>query len=94
MSNDIKAMNLARFREGEAQILCTTDLAARGLDFIDVHHVIQFDFPKDILTLLHRFGRTARYMIVYLYIINHYFIFISFNIYCSHFYFLFFSFNY
>lgn len=53
-------MNLARFRDGEVQILCTTDLAARGLDFTDVHHVIQFDFPKDILTLLHRFGRTAR----------------------------------
>ncbi len=48
------------FRNGEINILVTTDLAARGLDFPDVNYIIQFDFPRDILTLLHRFGRTAR----------------------------------
>jgi len=62
LHKDQKAITIARFRSGEIDILVTTDLAARGLDFKHVHHIIQFDFPKDILTLLHRFGRTARFL--------------------------------
>ena len=38
--------NFKRFRAGEASVLVTTDLAARGLDNLDVTHVVQFDFPK------------------------------------------------
>jgi ATP-dependent RNA helicase SrmB len=37
-----------------------TDLAARGLDTLDVKHVVQFDFPRSAAEYLHRAGRTAR----------------------------------
>ena len=38
-----RAANFARFTSGEAHVLVTTDLAARGLDQLDVSHVAQFD---------------------------------------------------
>lgn len=42
-------------------VLFATDLAARGLDFPEVHWVIQADCPEDAATYIHRAGRTARY---------------------------------
>lgn len=42
-------------------ILFATDLAARGLDFPQVHWVVQADCPEDADTYIHRVGRTARY---------------------------------
>ena len=45
---------------GDAHILVTTDLAARGLDELDVRHVVQFDFAKSAADYVHRCGRTAR----------------------------------
>mmetsp|Transcript_25634 Transcript_25634/g.53694 ORF Transcript_25634/g.53694 Transcript_25634/m.53694 type:complete len:177 (+) Transcript_25634:575-1105(+) len=56
----MRADNFKRFREGEAAVLVTTDVAARGLDNLDVAHVVQFDFPKNAADYLHRCGRTAR----------------------------------
>ena len=41
-------------------MLVTTDLAARGLDELDVQHVVQFDFAKSAADYVHRCGRTAR----------------------------------
>ena len=41
-------------------LLFTTDLAARGLDLIDISHVVQVDPPQDPSMFLHRCGRTAR----------------------------------
>jgi superfamily II DNA/RNA helicase len=41
-------------------VLVTTDIAARGLDNLDVSHVVQFDFPRSGAEYLHRCGRTAR----------------------------------
>ena len=38
-----RAANFARFTSGEAHVLVTTDLAARGLDQLDVSHVAQLD---------------------------------------------------
>lgn len=54
---------LRQFREGEADILVATDVAARGLDVPDVGHVIQFDLPlteADFDAYVHRIGRTGR----------------------------------
>ncbi|GLV31849.1 uncharacterized protein CBL_07609 [Carabus blaptoides fortunei] len=42
-------------------VLFATDLAARGLDFPQVHWVVQADCPEDAATYIHRVGRTARY---------------------------------
>eukprot|EP00966_Prymnesium_polylepis_P213891 4953556-Prymnesium_polylepis.1 len=55
-----RADNFEAFCKGDAHILVTTDLAARGLDNLDVRHVVQFDFPKSAADYVHRCGRTAR----------------------------------
>lgn len=54
---------LAAFRAGEVQILCATDVAARGLDIPKVAHVINFDLPTspdEFDAYVHRIGRTGR----------------------------------
>jgi superfamily II DNA/RNA helicase len=55
-----RSANFSRFVDGAAHVLVTTDLAARGLDELQVGHVIQFDFAKSAADYLHRCGRTAR----------------------------------
>jgi len=42
-------------------LLCTTDVASRGLDFPAVDVVVQVDAPDTRETYVHRAGRTARY---------------------------------
>jgi ATP-dependent RNA helicase DeaD len=49
-----------RFREGVAELLVATDVAARGLDIDHVSHVVNFDIPEDPEQYVHRIGRTAR----------------------------------
>jgi ATP-dependent RNA helicase DDX41 len=44
----------------KADVLVCTDVAAKGLDFPDVMHVLNFDMPKDIENYIHRIGRTGR----------------------------------
>ena len=41
-------------------MLIATDIIARGLDIIDVTHVVNFDFPDEAANYLHRIGRTGR----------------------------------
>ncbi|KAK9881936.1 hypothetical protein WA026_018130 [Henosepilachna vigintioctopunctata] len=49
------------FVRKSSAVLFATDLAARGLDFPEVHWVVQVDCPEDSATYIHRVGRTARY---------------------------------
>lgn len=49
-----------QFQEGTHRLLIATDVIARGLDLKDVTHVINFDFPKDPSSYIHRIGRTGR----------------------------------
>lgn len=51
---------LAKFKEGEVQILVATDVAARGLDIKDITHVINFTVPQTYEDYIHRIGRTGR----------------------------------
>ena len=51
---------LAKFQEGELDILVATDVAARGLHIPDVSHVFNYDLPQDAEDYVHRIGRTAR----------------------------------
>ena len=51
---------MARFREGKADLLVATDVAARGLDIERLSHVINYDVPNSAETYLHRIGRTGR----------------------------------
>jgi superfamily II DNA/RNA helicase len=51
---------LDRFRSGRVPTLVATELAARGLDLVDITNVINFDPPADDTSYLHRVGRTGR----------------------------------
>lgn len=41
-------------------MLVATDVAAKGLDFPNIAHVINFDMPSEIENYVHRIGRTGR----------------------------------
>ena len=51
---------LSRFKEGSAQVLVATDVAARGIHVDDVTHVINYDLPNTFEDYVHRIGRTGR----------------------------------
>ncbi len=51
---------LKAFRDGRADVLIATDVAARGLDVPDVALVVNFDIPPDPEYYVHRIGRTGR----------------------------------
>ena len=55
-----RTLVLKRFRKAELQILCATDIAARGLDIEGVTHVFNYDIPHDAESYIHRIGRTGR----------------------------------
>ncbi|ETL89070.1 hypothetical protein L917_11912, partial [Phytophthora nicotianae] len=48
------------FKNGQKDVLVATDVAAKGLDFPDIKHVINFDMPAEIENYVHRIGRTGR----------------------------------
>ena len=48
------------FEEGRSNILIATDVIARGVDFTQVSHVINFDTPEFPENYMHRIGRTGR----------------------------------
>lgn len=61
MDQDRRERALYRFRGGAATVLVSTDLAARGLDIPDVHHIVHYHLPLDEAAFTHRTGRTARW---------------------------------
>lgn len=56
-----RSRGLSRHRQdGTKDVLIATDIAAKGLDFPDIQHVINFDMPDEIENYVHRIGRTGR----------------------------------
>lgn len=53
-----KALDL--FKNNRVQILVATDVAARGLDILNISHVINYDLPATYDDYVHRIGRTGR----------------------------------
>jgi ATP-dependent RNA helicase DDX6/DHH1 len=49
------------FRNGACRNLVSSDLFTRGIDIPAVNVVINFDFPKNAETYLHRIGRSGRF---------------------------------
>ena len=47
-------------KAGGESILVTSSLAARGVDFVGVDHIIHFDLPTTIGDYIHRCGRASR----------------------------------
>ncbi len=51
---------VARFRSGQVPVLLATNVAARGLDMLNIGRVINYDLPETAELFTHRVGRTAR----------------------------------
>ena len=60
MADEARAAVLRSFHAAEAHVLLCTDVAARGLDFPGLAHVVLYDLPVDVLSYVHCAGRTAR----------------------------------
>ena len=56
----VRTKTLESFRAGQVQLLCASDVAARGLDIPAVSHVFNFDVPIHADDYVHRIGRTGR----------------------------------
>ena len=48
------------FRNGRYEVMVATDIAARGIDVLQISHVINFDVPHHPEDYVHRIGRTGR----------------------------------
>ncbi|PSS06546.1 hypothetical protein PHLCEN_2v3676 [Hermanssonia centrifuga] len=51
---------MTRFRAGEINILCATEVAGMGLDIPDVDRVIQYMLPKTLSEWVQHYGRAGR----------------------------------
>ena len=51
---------MARLRDGTAELLVATDVAARGLDVDTLTHVVNYDVPSAAESYVHRIGRVGR----------------------------------
>lgn len=60
LNSRMRVASLESFREGKTQYLVCTDIASRGLDILDLDHVVMFDFPLNPIDYLHRSGRCGR----------------------------------
>lgn len=59
-SQDERDWTLREFKSMQSTLLVATDVAARGLDVDDIRIVVNFDFPKEMESYIHRVGRTGR----------------------------------
>ncbi|MFN0079242.1 MAG: DEAD/DEAH box helicase [Prosthecobacter sp.] len=51
---------MRNFRSGAVEVLCATDVAARGLDVNDIDLIVNLELPYDAEDYVHRIGRTGR----------------------------------
>ncbi|XP_047337771.1 DEAD-box ATP-dependent RNA helicase 1 [Impatiens glandulifera] len=56
----LRSKTLKAFREGEIQVLVSSDAMTRGMDVEGIKNVINYDMPPYIKTYVHRAGRSAR----------------------------------
>lgn len=52
---------MSHFNHGKINVLVATDVAARGLDIMNVSHIFNYDIPNSAEDYTHRVGRTARF---------------------------------
>lgn len=60
LSQGARLSALADFKAATTQVLVATDVAARGLDIVDLPVVVNFDLPRSPTDYTHRIGRTGR----------------------------------
>ncbi|MBA3478515.1 MAG: DEAD/DEAH box helicase [Lautropia sp.] len=59
-SQQERLQTLEAFKQGGIKVLVATDVAARGLDIVELPAVINFDLPHSPEDYIHRIGRTGR----------------------------------
>ena len=59
-SQGARTRALGEFKAGRVDVLVATDIAARGLDIVQLPLVINFDLPLVAEDYIHRIGRTGR----------------------------------
>ncbi len=60
LSQSQREKMLEKFRKRRTSILVATDVAARGIDVMNLSHVINYSLPQDPEAYVHRIGRTGR----------------------------------
>ncbi|MCS6125747.1 DEAD/DEAH box helicase [Shewanella baltica] len=60
LSQGVREKVLQEFKQGKIQVLVATDVAARGLDIVELKYVINFELPFIAEDYIHRIGRTGR----------------------------------
>ena len=60
MKQEQRTIVMRQFKEGSASVLIATDVAARGIDVVDMDMVINYDLPQELEYYVHRIGRTGR----------------------------------
>ena len=60
LSQSQRELVMNKFRSRSVRLLVATDIAARGLDVVDLSHVIHYDLPTEADIYTHRSGRTGR----------------------------------
>jgi len=59
-SQQERLATLEAFKQGKVTVLVATDVAARGLDIVELPAVINYDLPYSPEDYVHRIGRTGR----------------------------------
>lgn len=60
LSQNKRDAAMRAFRQGRVKVLVATDIAARGIDVMEISHVINYDIPDTAEAYTHRTGRTGR----------------------------------
>lgn len=60
MSLEVRRGKYGEFLNGKTLVLSTTNGGSRGLDTVMVNHILNYDFPLDTSSYIHRCGRTGR----------------------------------
>jgi superfamily II DNA/RNA helicase len=60
LSQGARTQVLEEFKNGQWDVLVTTDLASRGIDIAQLAVVVNYDLPRSAVDYVHRIGRTGR----------------------------------
>jgi ATP-dependent RNA helicase RhlE len=60
LSQGARTQLLAEFKNTKLRILVATDVAARGIDIVQLPAVVNYDLPRSTVEYTHRIGRTGR----------------------------------
>lgn len=61
MEQEKRERSIYKFSNGTSNVLVSTDLASRGLDFPDIDNIVHYHLPLNEEAYIHRNGRTARW---------------------------------